>query len=366
MRLSRMIAIVALFAAVAFSQVATTSTLDGTVTDPQGAVVVGAQITVTNVENAQTLKASTDEHGHWLLPGMPPGTYRVIVVMQGFRTLTVEDVNMNAGVPATVSAKLEVGAMTETVEVRAGAELVQTSSAALSSTVQHRQVFELPFASRNGMDLLVTQPATQTGTTARNSYINGLPFSAISVTMDGVNTQDNYYKSGDGFFTLMPARPDSLEEITLSTSAAGADANAQGAAQIKFITKGGTNQFHGGAFWQHRNTFFNANSYFNNINGQPRNRVILNQGGANVDGPIWKNKLFFFTNFEIYRYPGQTSTTRTVLTPDAMAGNFTYASSGGTKTVNLLQLAAAAGFPGTADPILAQTLAKINHKVRRE
>src|SRR5262249_10788391 len=165
----------------------------------------------------------------------------VTVSIKGFRTASIDGVKIDAGVPKTVNVKLEVGSVTETIEVQAGGELVQATSATISSTVQQRQVQDLPFISRGGMDLLVTQPGVQTGTTNRNSFINGLPLSALSVTIDGINTQDNYYKNGDGFFTLVPARQDALEEITLSTSAAGADANAQGAASVKFITKGGTN-----------------------------------------------------------------------------------------------------------------------------
>ncbi len=338
----------------------TTAPINGTVVDPQGGAVPGVTVEVLNMDTQLLLKAVTNERGEWVLPGMSAGTYRVSVTALGFKKATVNDVSMNAGVPVTVNLKLEIGDVSETVTVAGAAELVQTTNATVVNTLQTQQVFELPFTSRNGMDLLVTLPGTQTAGTARNSYINGLPLSAISVTMDGINTQDNYYKSGDGFFTLIPARPDSLEEITLSTSAAGADSNAQGAAQVKFVTKGGTNDYHGGVFWQHRNTFLNANSYFNNINGQPRNRVILNQGGVNVGGPILKNRLFFFTNYEIYRYPSQTSLTRVVLTPDALAGNFTYAiSGGGTRTINILDLAGKNSFPGTADPILQSTLSKI-------
>jgi hypothetical protein len=223
---------------------------------------------------------------------MIAGDYRVRVSIKGFRTVTIDAVKIDAGVPKTVNVKLEVGAVTETVEVEATGDLVQATTATITSTVQQRQVQDLPFISRGGMDLLVTQPGVQTGTTNRNSFINGLPFAALSVTIDGINTQDNYYKNGDGFFTLIPARQDALEEISLTTSATGVDANAQGAATVKFITKGGTNTMHGGAFWQHRNTDLNANSYFNNINGLSRNKVILNQGGFNLGGPIKKNKLF--------------------------------------------------------------------------
>jgi hypothetical protein len=351
----------AVCASLAFSQAVTTSTLDGNVTDPQGALIVGAQVTVTNTDNGATFKATTDERGHWALPSMPSGNYRVSVTMQGFKVTAIEAVKIDAGVPATVNAKLELGQVTETVDVTAGAELVQTTNATVNTTLQGRQVFELPFTSRNTLELLVTQPGTQTAGTARNSFINGLPFSGINITLDGINSQDNYYKSGDGFFTLIPVRPDSIEEITMSTSATGADASAGGAATVKFITKGGTNTFHGGAFWQHRNTALDANYYFNNIQGLPRDRVILNQGGARVGGPIKKNKLFFFTNYEIYRYPATSSATRQVLAPDAVNGNFSYQDSAGAMhKVNLLQVAGANGYTSTQDPIMQKTFGQIN------
>jgi hypothetical protein len=340
-----------------------TSLMDGTVTDPQGSAVVGAEVVVINADNAATYKTTSDERGHWALPSMPAGPYRITVTVKGFRTMIIDNVKVDAGVPSTVNVKLEIGQVSETVSVSAGAEMVQTSTATVSSTIQQSQVLDLPFTSRGGMDLLVTQAGVQTGTTARNSFVNGLPWASMSVTIDGINTQDNYYKNGDGFFTVIPARQDALEEITLTTSAAGVDANAQGAAQVKFVTKGGTNEFHGGAFWQHRNTALDANSYFNNINGLPRNKVILNQGGVRIGGPILKNKLFFFTNYEIYRYPAQTSTTRVVMATDPngpMAGNFTYPSGGTLVTRNVLQLAQAAGFSSTIDPIIAQTLGQIS------
>jgi hypothetical protein len=356
-----LLALLVLSASLAFSQAVTTSTLDGNVTDPQGALIVGASLTVTNTDNGATFKATTDERGHWVLPSMPAGNYRVAVTMQGFKVTSVEAVKIDAGVPATVNARLELGQMTETVDVTAGAELVQTTNATVNTTLQGRQVFELPFTSRNTLELLVTQPGTQTTGTARNSFINGLPFSGINITLDGINSQDNYYKSGDGFFTLIPVRPDSIEEITMSTSAAGADSSAGGAATVKFITKGGTNTFHGGSFWQHRNTALDANYYFNNIQGLPRDRVILNQGGVKMGGPIKKNKLFFFTNYEIYRYPATSSATRTVLTPEAMNGNFRYQDSAGVlHTVPLLQVAGANGYTSTQDPIMQKTFGQIN------
>src|SRR5215469_8878061 len=292
--------------ALSASLFAQTSPLDGNVTDPQNAAIPGATVDVVNTENGQTFHTKTDEHGHWVVTSIPAGLYRVNISFKGFRSAVLENVKIDAGVAATANAKLEVGQATETVEVSAGAELVQSSDASVSTTLQGQQISALPFTSRNALELLVTQPGTQTGTTPRGSQVNGLPFSALNVTMDGINTQDNLLKSSDGFFTNIPAHPDALEEVTMTTSANSADSLSGGAAQIKFVTKGGTNTFHGGGNWQHRNTDLNANYYFNTINGQPRDAVILNQGGVNLGGPILKNKLHFFTNYEIYRYPAQT------------------------------------------------------------
>ncbi len=340
---------------------AQTSPLDGTVTDPSGATVAGAAIEVVNAENGQTFRTKTDDRGHWVVTSIPAGIYKITISQKGFRTALLDNVKIDSGVAASANAKLEVGQVTETVQVNAGADLVQTADASVSTTLQTNQLNELPFTSRNALELLVTQPGTQTSTTARTSLINGLPDSAINITMDGLNTQDNFYKSGDGFFTNIPAHPDALEEVTLTTSAATADSLAQGAAQVKFVTRGGSNQFHGGAFWQHRNTDLDANYYFNTINRQPRDAVILNQGGVHVGGPIKKNKLLFFTDYEIYRYPAQTSTTRTVLAPGALNGNYTYIdSSKALHTVNVLNLAGANGYVSTPDPIIQSTLQTIN------
>ena len=359
------LAALVLFATCLPGQVATTSSLDGTVTDPQGAAVAGAQVVVTNVNNGQTFKATTNESGYWILPSMSSGVFKVSVTMQGFRTETVENVKIDAGVPTTANAKLELGSVTEVVEVTGGAELVQTSNATVNSTLEGRFVAELPEITRGGLDLLVASPGVQTAGANRNSSVNGMPNSALNVTIDGLNTQDQLLKSGNGFFTYIPITDDSIAEVTLTTSAASADATGEGGAQIKFITKSGTNEFHGGVFEQVRNTALDANYYFNNITGLPRDKVQLNQFGGHVGGPIWKNKLFFFTNIEARRQPESAAETRTVLTPDAINGNYTYLdpTTNSTRTVNVLQLAAANGYQGTADPIVAKTLSQINSLV---
>jgi Carboxypeptidase regulatory-like domain len=356
----KILVLMVLCAALGFSQAVTTATMDGTVTDSQGGIVVNVQVTVTNVNNGQTFTATTDEHGHWQLPAMQAGEYKVTMSIKGFRSETVNGVKMNAGTPATINGKLEVGQVTESVEVVGGAELVQTTNATVNTTLEGRQVFELPAITRGGLDLLVSQAGVQTAGTNRNSSINGLPNGAINVTLDGLSTQDQNLKSSNGFFTFIPITQDSIQEVTMTTSAAGADASGEGAAQIKFVTKSGTNQFHGGAFWQVRNTALDANSYFNNINGLPRNIIKLNQGGVHVGGPILKNKVFFFTNFEKRWLPQSAAFSRTVLNSDALNGLYDYADSKGVMhQANVLNLAKAAGYNSTLDPTIAKTLGQI-------
>ena len=357
-----------LFAALAFSQ-GNTALLNGSVVDPTGAAVPAAEVAVGNAATGQTIKTNTNERGEWAVPSMPAGTYRVTVTKPGFKVANVTGVVMSAGVPATVPVKLEVGQATETVTVSTGAEIVQTQSAEVSSTITGRQINELPFATRNAVELMVTQPGTSTPTNPRSSSINGLPKGAINITIDGMNTQDNLLKSNDGFFSYIMPSIDSLEEVTLTTSAGGVDSTGQGAAQIKFVTKSGTNQFHGGVFTQVRNTFFDANYYFNNQKGLPRDIMHLRQYGGHIGGPVLKDKLFFFTNYEIYRQPGTQSYARTVLTDDARNGNYTYKDSAGAlHTVNLYNIAGsgngkqAAGvraFPTTPDPITSATYSQI-------
>jgi hypothetical protein len=191
---------------------------------------------------------------------------------------------MAAGVATSANVKLEIGQTNETVVVQGGAEIVQATSAEISSTITGRQINELPTATRNGMELFTMLPGVSTTTSYRTSSVNGMPFESTNVTIDGMGTNDNWLKSSDGFFSYIMPSVDTLEEATLSTSAGGVDSTAQGGAQLKFVTRGGTNQFHGGAVWQMRNTFFDANYYFNNINGLPRDLIKWNQGNVHVGG----------------------------------------------------------------------------------
>ena len=355
-------------AALAFGQ---NGHIDGTVTDPTGAAVPGADVTVTSVATHSSSKTSTNEKGEWTVPQLDGGTYQVAITKPGFKAATVNNVMLSAGSGQMVVTKLEIGQATETVTVTGGVEVVQATSADITSELTGRQVTELPFATRNAVELMVTQPGTATPTNPRSSTINGLPKGAINITIDGINTQDNYLKSSDGFFSYIMPSVDSLEEVTLTTSAASADSTAQGAAQIKFVTKSGTNQFHGGGFYQFRNTFFDSNYYFNNElaptasdpKGLPRDILHLRQYGGHIGGPVIKDKLFFFFNLELFRNPSSEPVNTTLAYPSYYQGLYSYADSAGNiHQVNLLNIAAGGNaslpsttrpFATTIDPIVA-------------
>ncbi len=357
--------------AAALAQV-NTSTLDGLITDPQGAFVPNVEIVVTNTLTTQTFKTVTDGKGHWAVPSLPTATYSITATAPGFKTVTKGGIKMDAGIPATVNLQLEVGAVSETVEVTGAAEVVQAASATVSSDLTGRQVNDLPIPSRNATDLIVTLPGTQTPGGPRNTTFDGLPQATVNMTMDGVNIQDNLLKNGSGgaFYPIVYPRTDAIEEVSVTSAASGAESLGEGAIQVKFVTKSGTNEWHGGAFMQERNTYFDANTYFNNIDGLPRDRILLHQWGAHIGGPILKRKLFIFFNYEIFRFPQSWNEAQDkgaqllVLTDPARQGLFTYKGTGGQlQTVNLYNLAAGSGFPSTPDPLIANTLSLINQSL---
>jgi Carboxypeptidase regulatory-like domain len=356
------------FAFLAFTAVAafaqnSTSTLDGSVKDPQGALIPNAHVTVVQVATGQTIIAITDDNGHWAVPSLPGGIYSVSVISPGFKKAMAAGVKMDAGIPATVNLTLEVGAVSDTIEVTGGAEVLQTASATVTTNLTAEQVKDLPIPSRNATDLLMTQPGSQTPAGPRNTTFNGLPQSTLNMTMDGVNIQDNLLKNGSGgaLYPVVYPRLDAIEEVSVTSFAAGAESLAEGGVQIKFVTKSGTNQWHGGAFDQERNTLLNANYYFNSINQLPRDRLLLHQMGAHIGGPIRKDRLFIFFNYEVFRFPATLDSGQlAILTPDAQNGIFKYKDTRGQlQQVNLYQIAAAGKFPSTPDPIVANTLSQI-------
>lgn len=368
-------------ASIGVGQGSTAGSISGSVVDPSGSVVAHATVTAKNVQTGTESTATTSENGTFDIPQLPRGVYRVTVqAASGFKKAEITSVKVDVGNPTTVNVTLQLGTPQETVTIVGGGEILQTQTPNIGSTITGRQITELPFTSRDALDLVLTLPGTQTPARPRSSTINGLPRGSLTITLDGLPDQAEDSKSNDGFFTFVRPRIDAIEEVSLSSAVPGAESSGDGAVQIRFSTKGGGSEYHGSGYWYHRNTALNANYYFNNISGQPRQAMILNQYGVRMGGPILipkllksREKAFFFFNYEEFRLPGSTARQRNVLTPDAQNGIFKYGTNG-SLSKDLYALAggvAAAGrdcdptTPGnqncttTVDPIIGAMLGKI-------
>jgi hypothetical protein len=341
---------------------AVTTSISGTVADSSGAVIPGADVTLTNNGTGATFSSVTSANGSFMVPALNPGSYTVKVALMGFKTVVLNNVTLSAAVPSNVRVTLEVGALEETVLVQGGTEIVQTTATAVATTLNVKQVTNLPLNSRSALDFVAFLPGVDTASTVRNSTVNGLPQSAINITIDGMNVQDNYLKTTDGFFTRVSPRLDAVEEVTFTSAAQGADSGGQGAVQIRFSTRSGTNRYQGSGYYYYRDDRFNNNTWFNIRDGLPTPTLNQKQPGFRLGGPIsipklfnGRNKAFFFFNYEWVTQPVTLTRNRVVLTPLAQQGIFQY----GTTQVNLLQLAAANGQLATPDPVIAKLLADI-------
>lgn len=370
--LSVLFTVVLTFTTLSFGQISSTAPLSGVVFDPTGAVVPGVAVTVRNNATNAQFETLSIENGTFTIPALTPGTYTVTAALAGFKQAVASDVKIDAGTPATVRLTLQVGDVTETVAVEAGAEILQTQTATVSTTIDVRQVMQLP-VSRNALEFTTLLPGfSQTGN-YRTSRVNGLSRDAVNITIDGINTQE-YLKDTD-FFTYISPRTDAIEEVTVSTAAPGAESSGQGGVQVKMVTKQGSNEYHGGLYYYGQNTSLNSNSWFNNrdlpadpkTGKAPRPRIILNQYGFKIGGPITipkvlngRDRAFFFINFEEIRQPSAVTRNRDILHPRTQQGIFRYGS-GTPREVDLLAMARANGHTSTIDPVVGKLLADIRN-----
>lgn len=347
----------------AFAQAVPTGSISGTVSDQSGSLVPNATVVVkSNATNAE-YTVQTSDNGTFTVPSLAAGLYTATITGQNFKQTVVTNIKVDVAQTTNVNVALEVGQLNETVTVESGGEVLQTTNTDISSRITGRQIIELPFATRDAMQLVLIQPGTQTAGTPRSSSFNGLPKGSLNITLDGINVQDNLLKSSDGFFTGTQLKADAISELTTSSATPGAESSAGGAAVVRGTTRAGTNDFHGGAFWQHRNTALNANYYFNNLDGLPRDRLLLNQFGGNIGGPILRNRVFFFFNYEEFRLPQTYGASRVLITDLASSGIYTYRDTTGViRNINLLTLAANQNpslpatvrpYATTLDPIVA-------------
>ena len=326
------------FAAAAFAQ--TSGRIVGTVAGPDGNIP-GASVTAKDTQTGKEYTATATDDGTFSLNQIEAGTYTVTVTAQGFKTFSATQVKIDANRDYPLDVKLEVGAITETVEVVAGAEVINATTGELNNTITPRQVKELPINGRNPLALL----NLIAGSNPTSSSINGQRTSSVNYTRDGLNVQDNFIRNG--FVSDVPT-VDDTGEFTVITQNAGAEYGS-GSTQVILVTPRGGSEFHGNLFEFNRNSKFAANNFFDNWNGVPRAFLNRNQFGGTLSGPAifprfgeggastFRGNSFFFFNYEGFRLANQVSATTTTLLPAARGGNFTYIDTGGvTRTVNVL------------------------------
>jgi hypothetical protein len=335
------------------AQGSNTGRLVGAVTNPQGEVVMGATVVVTDNATGKEQTLMTGGEGTFALPQLEVGNYTVKVTAQGFKTFIANGVKIDLGREYSLNVPLEVGGVTENVTVTAGADLLNATTAELSSSISMKEVRELPLNGRNPITLITTQAGTSSNG-AQNTAVNGQRSSFTNITRDGINIQDNFIRANAVDF--VPDRPnvDDVGEITITTQNAGAELG-YGSSQIRLVTPRGANEFHGSAFIYNRNSELSANTFFNNASKVPRPFLNRNQFGARVGGPVVKEKLFFFFAYEGFRQRSSAAATRTILLPSARQGIFNFTNNAGARqSINILSLAGLSIDPVVQSRILDQ------------
>jgi hypothetical protein len=307
-----------------------TSSVRGTVTDPTGKLVSGANVTLTNTETNTPRTQTTSDSGNYVFELVPPGPYRLEVEAAGFKKGIITNIQALVAKPTEVNMQLEVGAVSESVTVAATANevLLNTQDASLGNNFVNQQISQLPLEARNVASLLTLQP----GVTKEGS-VTGSRADQANVTLDGVDINEQQSNqigstsSSDAASqlpnnnTVLRLNAEAIDEFRVVTANPNAQFGRSSGAQVSLITKGGTNDFHGALFWFHRPTVLAANDFFNNragvygpnspqvqlgqaVAGQekvPRPALIRNTFGGALGGPIVKDRTFFF-----YSYEGRT------------------------------------------------------------
>ncbi len=283
------------------------STVGGTVQDAQGAAISGAKVTLKNPNKNFSRETTSDAAGSFVFNVVPPDTYVIEVQSNNFKKNVVSDVKALTDNRVTVSITLEIGQVTEVVNVSASAaeNIINTQDASIGNNFVSQQIIQLPLNARNVGNLLSLQP----GVTS-DGYVAGSRSDQANLTIDGVDANDQ--QDGTAFSPVIRVSPDTIEEFRVTTVNANSTQGRSSGAQVGFITKGGSNTFHGNLYEYHRNTATTANDFFNNRSGIDRPKLIRNLFGGSIGGPVIKDKVFFFYNYEGRRDAKQTSVNRTV------------------------------------------------------
>jgi len=328
-------------AGIALSQTSTTS-LQGTVTDPSGSAIPGATVALASVESRTERTATTGAQGEFRLLAIPPGTYTLAVTAKGFARYEQKDLQLLVNMPATANVQLRGGAASETITVTSEAEALNMVDASIGNSFDQTQIRQIPLEGRNVPDLLSLQagvaytgnrPDIDKDQDTRNGSVNGARSDQSNITLDGVDVNDQ--ANGYAFTSVLPVTLDSVQEFRVTTTNYNADQGDGSGAQVALVTKSGTNRFHGSLYEYHRNTITSANDYFikgAEVAAGQRNvpdKLLRNIFGLSVGGPIKKDRLFFFANYEGTRLREEQSTVRTIPTPSLCQGMIQYVDTAG-------------------------------------
>jgi carboxypeptidase family protein len=308
-----------------------TGSISGVVKDRSEAAIVGAKVVATNVDTNLVIETVSGSDGSFRILALPVGTYKLTATAKGFRSITETGIVVKVNDQLKYDLTLDVGTVTEAVEVLANSVQVQTENTQLGDVIDSKKMLALPLNGRSYIDLLGLQAGVAPGTSesiqqdrpvsgamnAGNISVNGQRETANAFLVNGGDVSE-----GRNLGTGLVPNLDSVEEFRLITNSFDAEYGKFSGAVMNAITKSGTNQFHGDAFWFLRNDAFDANNYFANAGGLPKTTLQRNQFGAVGGGPIKKDRLFFFADYQGTRQTQGAVTTTTVPTADQRQGNF--------------------------------------------
>ncbi|HXE31677.1 MAG TPA: carboxypeptidase regulatory-like domain-containing protein, partial [Terriglobales bacterium] len=311
------------------AQSVSTSQIQGTVTDAGGGAVPGAAVLAIEAATGFAHATATGQHGEYVLANLPPGAYALQVSKAGFTAYKQTGITLQVASNPTVNVQLKVGVETQEVTVSANAAMLETHATGVGEVVTNKAINDLPLNGRQATNLIALAGAATPGP---NTDLNGnknYPTQTISIA-GGASTGIAFYMDGAGnndpfnSLNLPFPFPDALQEFKVETGALSAQYGAHGAGAVNVVTKSGSNSIHGDLFEYVRNGDLNANDYFSNAKGLPRDSLKRNQFGATIGGPIVHNRLFFFAGYQgtVVR---SNPPTRTSFVPNAamLSGDFT-------------------------------------------
>ncbi len=306
----RLCGLVVMVLFVAFSvvhaQTITTGDIAGVIADPTGAVVPNATVTLKSLDTGETRTVSTNDSGAYRISLLKPGSYMISAQSAGLKTVVLAKVQVSVGQVTTINLTAKVQATQEVIEVTSTAGAVDTENANLTTTFTSNQVTDLPAPGGDISTVAFTAPGIVMSTAAGGGYGNftshGIPATSNLFTVNGNDYNDSYLNLNNSGASNLTLGQNEIQEASVVQNGYSVEYGRQAGAQVNYVTKSGSNAFHGDAVYSYNGDRFNANDFFNNANGNARPRAVSNQYAASFGGPAIRNKLFFFVDTEGIRY----------------------------------------------------------------